>query len=268
MTSLPHWYIQKNLGDIQALVDAIDRAGFVRTLLTIVPFENKVYPISSRESVLYGATNFINNAYNAGQPTFYDRDTFTYRAYIENWKDLMLNSDCEITTFEEFAQRIATDPLLSFFIRPNADDKAFAGTVLRFHELKEWYDRISHGGFTVTPDVEVVVSLPKAFNREWRLWFVDGEFITGSSYRVGRRLVISEPVPSEVIDFGQAAITRWSPAAVFALDLGETLEEGDRLGIVEASCFNSAGFYNADLDKIVEAVSAHVRKTSERAYDD
>ena len=62
-------------------------------------------------------------------------------------------------------------------------------------------------------------------------------------------------MPYAAIDLAADLAAHWSPAEVYCLDLAAA---GDRIGIVEANCFNAARFYGADGDAILRAVNAHV----------
>jgi hypothetical protein len=59
-----------------------------------------------------------------------------------------------------------------------------------------------------------------------------------------------------VLDLVDAALARWSPAAVTCIDVASS---GDHFGIVEANCFNAARFYAADAATVLAAVAANVR---------
>jgi hypothetical protein len=62
-------------------------------------------------------------------------------------------------------------------------------------------------------------------------------------------------VPYAAIDLAAELATRWSPADIYCVDLAAT---GDRIGVVEANCFNASRFYGAVTERVLRAVNAHV----------
>jgi hypothetical protein len=160
----------------------------------------------------------------------------------------MLSGDGEVSTVPKAVAQL--DKHGPAFVRPDEDNKAFAGAVYDANGLRlatsQWAGRIA---------AAVIVASPMAIQTEWRLFAVAGEVVAASSYRREGRGCLDGYVPADVIDFGERLIRLWSPAPVFCLDIAVT---GKRLGVVEVNCFNAARFYGADVARIVGAVSRYV----------
>lgn len=258
------WVAQSNLGDsadLNRLHRACSRSGAAWLSVPAVPFSDELPAIpEGRPTIFYGATNFVRVAHKAARwrpCAYFDESRFCFRAYRDNWGEYLLNADAELVTIEQLALReLPADRL--YFVRPNRDDKEFAGEVLEFGDLAAWFGRISHGEYTVSPQCEVVFTEPVGIKAEWRLFCVDGRVISGSRYRTRHRLDVSSEVPTEVRAFGEMLLRRWSPAPVIVLDIGQS---ESNLYAIEANCFNSAGFYAADVDAIVYAVTKYALAT-------
>jgi ATP-grasp domain, R2K clade family 3 len=76
--------------------------------------------------------------------------------------------------------------------------------------------------------------------------------VAGSQYRTYFRLDVRPAVPGDVRAFAENMAHTWAPARAFVLDVARS---GPGLYVIEANCLNSAGFYAADVDAIVRAVS-------------
>lgn len=255
----PTWIVQSNLGksgDVDEIARTCVRLGVGFLPVKAIPFDPNPPEIYLPGPVcFYGATNFVAVANRAGrwQPgAFFDDYLFTFPVWNTHYE--CLNSDGEVTTIGEFAER-ELDPDDEFFIRPVRDLKEFAGNVVRFGDFAEWYKRISHNEYTVKTDCPIMVAAPKRISAEWRLFLVDGEVVSGSRYKKDGRLDISPDFPAAVKAYAEAAARAWQPAPVFVLDV---CAAGDLLRVVEIGCFNSAGFYAADIGTIVEAVTGHM----------
>lgn len=256
------WVVQSNLGspvDFERLRRACADAGAAFVPVAVVPFSEELPEVpDGAPTVFYGATGFIHNVHRAGRwrpGAYFDEERFRFSAFRAAWGEALLNAGAEVLPLSELARRDRPAEQLCF-LRPDRDLKEFAGEVLPFGELAAWYERISAGGFTVAPDCPVVCAEPVRIAAEWRLFCVEGRVVSGSRYRVRHRLDLSPEVPAEVRSFGEALLARWSPAQVVVLDVGQS---GPGLYAIEANCFNSAGFYAADVGAIVGAVTEHAR---------
>ena len=102
---------------------------------------------------------------------------------IDHWGDLCLNAQALFGTLGDIAP-----PDGDFFIRPNLDSKAFAGTVMSCKEFEDWRnDLMSIAGYTtLPPETEVVIAPLQTIWSEYRCIMIDGRYVTGSRYKTGR----------------------------------------------------------------------------------
>ena len=74
-----------------------------------------------------------------------------------------------------------------------------------------------------------------------------------STYRVGSDAMAHPDVDPVSMDHARTCVQAWQPARAFVLDTALT-PAGPR--IVEVNCINTAGFYGADVQRIVMAIEA------------
>lgn len=83
---------------------------------------------------------------------------------------------------------------------------------------------------------------------------VNKKVSSGSLYRRYGVLYDKDPVPNEVIEFGESIAQKFSPHDIFVLDICKENKKDD-LKVLEYGCFNSAGFYKTDIQKIIFDIS-------------
>ena len=257
------WLVQVNMGsqsDILRDLAAIRATGQDAREFVLRPMSDDLPDAEPGGPVVcYGSTTYVTVAARAGlwsPGVWFDEEAFTYEAWARNYGDLLLNdpAECLRTTIAGVAalDRPADEMV---FLRPERDLKEFSGEVRGFGEAREWCRDVCAGGYPlIGPDTPVVLGPPHGIAAEWRLFMVDGRVAAATLYRERGRLRSVEGAPPDVVAFGEAAAARWSPAPVFVLDV---CRSGPGLYVVEAQCFNSAGFYGADLEALFGAVGAY-----------
>ena len=106
----------------------------------------------------------------------------------------------------------------------------------------------------VTMDTRLVISPPREIAQETRCWIVDRKLVTASVYRRYETVIYESNVDEDVRAFAQSiAKEAWQPHRAYVLDVARV---GDQLKVVEVNTLNSAGFYAADVQKLVEAIEA------------
>lgn len=175
--------------------------------------------------------------------------------YLNGWPNFMLNSEAEIITLAELIEKDYQSNE-QLFIRPNADDKAFAGVVMSFGEMKSWLGRIKGmSNNKLGPDTKLVISPPYRIRTEWRLWIVNGKMAGASQYREDFKLSIKEGCPKEVRLFAESRCSEYLLDEVFVMDI---CKSGDSLYILECGCVNNAGFYAVNLKEMMRRISEYV----------
>ncbi|QEC68915.1 DUF4343 domain-containing protein [Panacibacter ginsenosidivorans] len=260
------WVVQRNLtsqSDFKELKDSCLEIGIPFIELDIIPFTNELPRFNrSRHSIIYGSTTFNALALkddNLRCGLFFDEVTFSIENYIEKWGCHMLNYDASVITFKELIDDNKYNPDKLLFIRPNDDSKSFAGEVKRFDEIGEWYKKLKIVGNTnLSLESKIIVSEPYNIHYEWRLWIVNKKVIAASKYREYFKLRKEQGCPDDVLYFAEERCQEYTPHNVFVMDICLC---GDDYFIVECGCMNGAGFYKADIHKIVTNVTDYFLST-------
>lgn len=256
------WVIQNNLTKIELRDDikgACSAIGVDCIEVSVVPFSEELpdFPKVKR-SIFYGSTTMMNNVYRDSRLSaglFYNEETFTMEKYFANWGAHMLNFDAGITSFRELmSKEHAPDQLL--FIRPNDDSKSFSGEVVEFQRIETWYQNlIGFENVKLDLDTKIVAGEPYNIKKEWRLWIVNKKVIASSQYKDGHSLKKVKDTPENVIAFAEARCQEYTPHDIFIMDICLC---SDELFILECGCMNSAGFYAADINQILSAVTNYL----------
>ncbi len=198
---------------------------------------------------------------NGWDPGVLFNDNFDFKVYSEWWAGDMLNEDSIIC---KIGDDLPWDRG-TLFLRPTADSKAFTGATFdkeNWERTKAAYiDESSYPAFNADTDIQV--STPKRIEKEIRLWVVDGEIVTGSYYSLGGKSFYSSDVEPAALEFAMSVISRGALADAFVLDV---CMSGGEWKVVEAGCINHAGFYDADLGRVVEAVERKFNPVGKLKY--
>lgn len=261
-----HWVIQN--GPIREegytdLVEALKRYDIPHTEVTVVPFSAELIPdINPKGDVIVMGTVSLASKVvkrKGWKPGAFTNENFDFRVWSEKWKGYLLNEDAVVCPFRRIP--LEWDP---FFIRPVLDNKAFTGQTMWMHEYQTWLGRllVEEGASDLNFDIDemVMVASPKKIYREMRFWVVDHKVVTGSVYKIGEDVThqdegfIDHDAKSFVtglVGNPDFIVGAWAPDRAFCIDIA-LVEEGYK--IIEINCLNSAGFYKADVFKLVQAI--------------
>ena len=265
------WILQTNLIKpeiVEAITSALRLDGIPWQEVKIIPFSDELPEMVLEDEpfyVVYGSTTLILNAARhprLKQGVFFDAEAFTSQNYLQRWGNRMLNADSRILSLEDFA-RESHAPASEWFLRPNADDKSFSGTVMTFEAVQQLVENLRESNNpALHPGTLVCVGAPKVIAKEWRHFIVGGKVVDSSRYLLNGELSVSaEDVPEALIAFVEESCGLYSPHAVFVMD---TALCGDVFRIIECNCFNGTGFYDHDIGKIVKAVNAFLANGDDR----
>lgn len=249
-----YWIIQENLWNEDGhslLLQALDKNGSQYTIVKVRPFIHTIEPdINPPNPVMViGATTLVQIARERGWlPGAFINKNFDFRVQNQHWP--MLNGDAIIGPFG-----IIDPPWEPFFIRPPEDSKLLTGTLMTHAELKQWQkdtDLVYSDGYSqLTPETLVMVSAPKEIYAEYRLFMINGRFVTGSQYRRGGRPYQNADIPEMVVKFAEELSFWWVPDFAFCMDVADTPVG---LRVVEVNCLNSSGFYKSDVSKTIQVL--------------
>jgi hypothetical protein len=148
------------------------------------------------------------------------------------------------------------------FVRPDSDLKEFAGEVMTMGELKEWRDKLiaidDEPGLIMNSHTPIILGDVVDIVREWRVFIVDSVPVDCSRYRSSGRFDPAREFPNEVREFVNEICDIYLPSPVIVIDVG--VDDKERFGVIEANCFNSSGWYDVDIEMVVDAVSKYQLK--------
>jgi len=255
------WILQ-SFEDTDKLAHVLDRMGIAYSLHKVVPFVGTLLPKPAipnpNRVVLFGSYTLWRYA----QAHNLRPGVFTIRPYIHEvpWHPFLLNGqDVRFMTVREIAYDLPpTDQ--SCFIRPVSDSKEIAGTVMTQREAVAMAQKVMSVPLDDIPqgalrhETEMMLARPARIQKEWRLWIVNDKIVTYSLYKEGTRVVYRSEIDADVLRFAQKLVSLnpdYAPA--YVMDVSRS----DRgLGLIETNCVNAAGFYAADLSKLVTAIEA------------
>ncbi|OWQ46958.1 hypothetical protein CDL60_11185 [Roseateles noduli] len=256
-----HWILQKNLinpADLDRFETALRDSGTSYSLISLVPFFHELADepadLPADGLFVYGSTGLGHVAKTRGwQPGYFD-ENLDYELMLRRYGSRALNANAICASLAELQHQWDR-----FFIRPTLDNKSFAGTVMTWHELEEFREGVARvfdaPDVTLRLEDRVVMAPLTSIEAEFRLFAIGGRIVTGSRYKVGERLSVSEEVPSAVKEFAQDCVYDWAPNAAFTIDIA--IADG-QMKIIELNSANSAGVYASDVGALVDAVNARL----------
>lgn len=213
----------------------------------IIENETKVFP--------FGSTRLEPSSIKrCWTPGYLNNENFTFEKWNKGFgKENILNGDAVIL---KFGDRNAI-PFNEFFIRPCADDKAFAGKVMTKEEFIAWQTltlsiRVYNPKLNSTTPL-VIAPVKKIF-KEARCIIVKDKYITGSYYKLNDKSYFKEIEDNDpLIQYVEEIIKKYSPALAYSLDIAETT---DGFKIIEINNINSIGLYKSNISKFVNSINS------------
>jgi hypothetical protein len=254
-----HWVLQENLFNERAydtLVDTLVRFNIPHSLHKVVPFAGDLIPepnVASNNVICFGSYSMRHYAARMGwNPGVFDLESMTFQVQLLHWGQHMLNHDSVCSAFRDAKVEDVA------FIRPVADSKVFAGMIIASEDLTEWQHNVcvleEDDGTSLRASTEVQVCSLKEIYEEVRFWVVKGQIVTASVYKRGDKVIYLSGVDDAYFDYVKERIAEWQPAEAFVIDVAWT-QHG--FAIVEINTLNAAGFYAADIQKLVFSLEQH-----------
>ena len=261
-----NWILQKNLTKpeiLERIKSALNGEDEIWEEVEVIPFSNEIPAIKNKDSfkIIYGSTTFMLSAAKSKalkKGVFFEQTKFQMKNYVDKWKDKVLNADGQLWKFGAMNQ-LQSEADKEWFIRPNNDGKAFSGKVASYQELLIWSTEVCKLEIPeLNKHTEVWIAEPKEIKKEWRLFIVDDQIISASRYMQEDELAESEnDIPKEMIDFAKKRIVEYRIADVYVMDIAEI---GKEYKLIECNCFNGTGFYQHDVEKIIQSVNKFVKQ--------
>jgi len=248
------YLIQQNLFkefNFDRLISTLERFDLKYEIFKQVPFAEVELQFETKETnvFVFGSIKaaFLFKQFNLFPGSFYN-ENHDYIIYSQYYKENLLNYDSKI---QKFSDPIPKDKIM--FVRPTEDTKAFDGGLFfgnAWEELQEWTYTNGHNT-KLTKDTLVQVASKKEIYAEYRFFVVNKKVITGSQYIIGGRVIYQKCIDEELYKFAQEMVDLYSPSDSFVIDICKT-DLG--LKIVEINCVNGAGFYDIDIQKLIESL--------------
>ena len=266
-----HYIVQKNLFNEEGhakLINCLERFKIPYELVDVKPFvkegdeitlydgtvvrvtEEVVFVTDRKDVFIFGSLKLARLSKKYGwNPGALITPNHDYEVYSKYYKENLLNYDSKIVRLgDDFEWEY--DEL---FIRPTLDTKIFTGKVFNKKEWKETRNRMFDKGYvtSATDDSLIQIAKPKNITQEVRVWVVDGKIVTQSTYRRGTFLVYDSIVGEDALVFAQKMIDKFQLAKTFVIDVCLTENQWK---VIECGSTSCAGFYDADMQKIIMAL--------------
>ncbi len=255
-----HWVVDTVLvreAGYSHLISALERTGTQYTLVRKPPFAD--YLVNDDKEIIKPIIDgpvFVTGTLSMGDicskmgwaPGYIDAPD--HQELKDNWKEHLLNYDSIIGRVDTIVP-----PYQDFFIRPCRDTKAFSGQVMNIDDFNEWRSYVLNNESSLSSikaSDEVVISSVKNIQAEYRLFVINEQIVTGSSYKIGRNVVYSTDIPPIITDFAKERIKEYCPRIAICLDIALVDDEPK---VVEINSISSAGFYACDMNKFVGAIN-------------
>lgn len=250
-----YYVIQENLFKeyhFNTLIDHLKRYGLEYELVEYRPFVDNVQVKTDRKDVWFFGS--VNAAMKLGHKDWYPgimyNDQHDFDVYLEEYGNNLLNSDTKIRNFG-----IYLDENEPFFARPTRDTKIFESKIWSPEEWKDYVMETCNSNTfdDISKQTRVMTSSPKRdIQQEIRCWIVDGEPVTMSQYKIGRRVnMLNMDHNEESYIFAKNMAKIFSPSRAYVMDV---CLYNDDYKIVEINCINMSGFYDGNMSKLIQSL--------------
>ena len=266
LTNRTRWILEENVFSekcFDEMIVVLEKKAIPYARIKVIPFVHEIDgrkpPKYDGPTVVYGSLGVQKVADKEGwvPGVFGSEENFRMDVYRDKLGDLFLNADLEYMMISDVEHYMTLTGMERIFIKPRGDMKEFAGIVLDRSHFSDWYENMKSIGYLDGNDFEVVVCEPKSLGCEWRLVVVDGSIVASSLYRQYQQVMAEEHWHRPVNDVVYEAMEKFQPAPVYIIDVAQY---GDEYKVIEYNTFNSAGFYDCNVEAIIDAVSTYVHK--------
>ncbi|MEM6595006.1 MAG: ATP-grasp domain-containing protein [Pseudomonadota bacterium] len=253
------WILQ-DFEDTRKMAAALDRLEIPYSWHKVIPFVGELTPppkiIDPNAVVMFGSYTLWRYA----EANHLKPGVFRIRPFVheKSWHPFLVNgTDAIFLTLRDVPKRLVDDGK-SWFLRPVEDSKEEPGKVRSTDEIIDLarkvlaLDEHEIPNGSLRHDTELMFTKPVRILKEWRLWAVRDEIVTFSLYKEGSRVVYRSEIDEDALEFAKGLIKanpNYAPAYVIDVCLTE-----NGLKMLETNCINAAGFYEADLLKLVSSI--------------
>jgi hypothetical protein len=240
------------------LIHSLERLELSYEIIKVLPFTDEIEFKTEREDIFcFGGLKLARLSKKQNwYPGCVMTHNHNFNVYKNYYKENLLNYNSKIFKFSDDFEWDG-----DFFVRPVLDSKVFTGKVFSPEDWRKERDRLlnnlkkdrENGLITtsLTEATEIQVTTVKCIEKEFRFWIVNGEIVTSSLYRTGCFINYSDVVDTEATEFCKQMMEVFQLAEAFVMDV--CLTDGE-WKIIECGCINCAGFYRANIPKLLMAV--------------
>lgn len=252
-----YYVIQENLFrefHFNTLIEHLKRYKLDYELVKYRPFVHEIDVKTDRKDVFFfGSVNAVMaTKHKDWCPGIFYNDNHDFEKYSSLYGKNMLNDDAIIMDIND---PYFTDLPYTFFARPSKDTKLFSGQVFTHDSWKEWVTEAKTNGSlkNIKEETKIVIAPVKSdIQQEIRCWMVDGEPITMSQYKIGKRVnMLNMDNNQEAYIFSKKMAKLYSPSRAYVLDI--CLYQDD-YKVVEINCINCSGFYDLNMSKLLQSL--------------
>jgi hypothetical protein len=142
----------------------------------------------------------------------------------------------------------------SIFIRPSNGYKTFTGQCLNKEKFEYELDVLCKSYDGVDMDQLVVIAKKQDVHQESRFIIIDSKLIDGSIYMIDGVLNKEKMIDLKAMELAQSVIGCYEPDRAFTIDIAK-LKDGN-YKILEIGSFCCASLYNADFEKVINAMNS------------
>lgn len=215
-----------------------------------IPFDTSYPEIDdSKSAFVYASSSVTNKIIEDQKPgVFCHTNNIDMRHWFSLVPEMMLNYP------PLYVGKMADVPLLSsnVFIRPCNDSKWMAGQCIELADLSNWIANLKSQNHHIL-DEDVIVSNLAYIENEYRLFFVNYQFSTGSLYKQHGELKMGVQVPDDIISFALEFVNgaKSKLPNSFVVDVASYNVRHTRVNkIIEVNGINNSGFYASDKMKL------------------
>lgn len=266
-----NWIFEKNIFSEyeQQLVDTIKGSGQKCYLLDDshwnFDFDRSVKNKYKEEDcvIFYGSLNLGQQLWrntNFIPGIFLTVENYECYKYYSYYGDKMVNSQYMLLGLNDvkrlkdmFFEKFDCDEM---FIRPSNGYKTFTGQLLPKENFDNEFDIFIK---TQWVDIDQLVLIaPKQNVREESRYIImnyndTNEIIDGNMYMVDRELVPERIVDKKSLEYVNSVVNNYTPDKAFTIDIAK-MDNGE-YKVLEIGSFCCAGWYNMDLEKVVNSTN-------------
>lgn len=249
-----YYVIQENIykeHHFNTLMEHLRRYNLPHELIPWKPFTGQVADIKTdRKDVWFFGSidDGIELQKQGWYPGIMYNEGHDFDVYLKKYGEHMLNSDAKVQAFG------IIDGPEGFFARPTRDTKIFESKVWDKEEWNSYVTGLTAEFHDLISNKTAVMWCEPKYNiqQEIRCWIVDGEPVTISQYKIGRRVnMLNMDNNQEAYIFAKNMAKLFCPSRVFVLDI---CLYNDEYKIVEINCANMSGFYDINISKLIQTL--------------